>query len=95
LKTLLRIEADMGRVRERPMTARVCDLDLLLWGDEMIMETELIVPHPRLHMRKFVLIPLCDLIPDVVHPAFNRSFSALLAGCADPLHVWPVKPKHI
>jgi 2-amino-4-hydroxy-6-hydroxymethyldihydropteridine diphosphokinase len=86
---LLSIEAGMGRTRERPGMARICDLDLLFWGGDQIALPDLRVPHPRLHLRKFVLIPLCDVIPDAEHPQLRRKLSALLADCPDPLHVWP------
>lgn len=95
LSNLLEIERDLGRSREKPLSARTCDLDLLLWGGEVIRKPELTVPHPRLHMRRFVLVPLCDLIPDAVHPVLKLTFSELLAECPDPLQVWPFQPTHL
>jgi 2-amino-4-hydroxy-6-hydroxymethyldihydropteridine diphosphokinase len=95
LHMLLTVEAELGRIRERPLAARSCDLDLLLWGSESIHTPDLIVPHPRLTLRNFVLRPLCDLIADASHPAYHRTFSDLLAVCPDTLNVWPIQPKNI
>ncbi len=72
---LLRIETELGRVRtpgER-WGPRVIDLDLLLFGDELIDTPGLVVPHPRLHERDFVLGPLVELAPGVVHPVLQRT----------------------
>jgi 2-amino-4-hydroxy-6-hydroxymethyldihydropteridine diphosphokinase len=88
LRTLHDIENQLGRTRERPYAPRACDLDLLLWGDEIIQTAELIVPHPKMTQRKFVLVPLCELIPDVLHPVIGRTMADLLAECPDPLSVW-------
>jgi 2-amino-4-hydroxy-6-hydroxymethyldihydropteridine diphosphokinase len=68
LLRLLAIEAALGRERRGSPGPRVVDLDLLLYGDRIVDETGLRVPHPRLHERAFVLAPLCDLAPDYVHP---------------------------
>ena len=86
---LQRIEAESGRNRRCGNEARVCDLDLLLWNGETIDKPELVVPHPRIADRRFVLVPLCDLIPDAHHPTLGRSYRELLNHCPDPLKVWP------
>ena len=72
------IEAAAGRARgaERNMP-RSLDLDLLLYGDAVIEHPELVVPHPRLHERTFVLDPLSDIAPDVIHPVFGVSIREL------------------
>jgi 2-amino-4-hydroxy-6-hydroxymethyldihydropteridine diphosphokinase len=80
---LLRIEYLLGRGSENRNTARTSDLDILFFGD-MEVESELLtVPHPRLHLRKFVLCPLAEIRPDLVHPALNRNIEDLLAACPD------------
>jgi 2-amino-4-hydroxy-6-hydroxymethyldihydropteridine diphosphokinase len=76
---LLAIEAAMGRVRKERWEARIIDLDLLLYGEEMIREPDLTVPHPLMHLRRFVLVPLADLAPDLVHPGLGVTLAALLA----------------
>ena len=80
LSLLLDIEQKMGRVRGERWGPRVIDLDLLFYGEEIIKEQGLEVPHPRLHERRFVLAPLAEIAPDVVHPVIKKSVSELLAG---------------
>jgi 2-amino-4-hydroxy-6-hydroxymethyldihydropteridine diphosphokinase len=86
MRLLLRIEAAMGRVRgEGPPDQghRPIDLDLLLLGDEIHDSPGLIVPHPRMHERRFVLQPLVDVAPEVWHPLLKRSARELLEQCGD------------
>ena len=80
LDLLLEIERDLGRIRGRGprFGPRTIDLDLLLYGNETIDEQALVVPHPRLHERRFVLVPLAELDPTLVVPG-RDSVSALLA----------------
>lgn len=84
LSRLLEIEIELGRVREATgYSSRTMDIDILFF-DALILETnELIVPHPRLHLRKFVLLPLADIAPDYKHPVFNKSIAKLLDECPD------------
>ena len=82
LGELLATEARFGRVREFPNAPRTLDLDLLLYGDRVIAEPGLVVPHPRMHERAFVLAPLAEIAPDTVIPGKGRA-GALLAACVD------------
>jgi 2-amino-4-hydroxy-6-hydroxymethyldihydropteridine diphosphokinase len=84
LEQLRHIENQLGRVRTKEWGPRTIDLDLLLYGDIVIDECELCVPHKQLHLRSFVLAGLCELCPQAVHPRLNVNFSELykrLNGC--------------
>ena len=80
LARLLAIEHDLGRVRSFPNAPRTLDLDLLLHGDAVRSTTFLTLPHPRLHLRAFVLEPLAEIAPDLVVPVVGERVGVLLAG---------------
>ena len=80
LEALLAAERRFGRRREFPGAPRTLDLDLLLYGDRVIAEPGLIVPHPRMHERAFVLAPLAEIAPDIAIPG-KSSAGELLAAC--------------
>ncbi len=81
LRLLQAIELGAGRERGPERNApRTLDLDLLLYGDARIDEPGLEVPHPRMHERAFVLVPLCDLAPDARHPVLGQTVRAMLEG---------------
>jgi 2-amino-4-hydroxy-6-hydroxymethyldihydropteridine diphosphokinase len=87
LALLLQIERDAGRRRGRPLAPRTLDLDLLLYGDERRDTQLLTLPHPRLHLRRFVLEPLNELAPGARHPALGRTCAELLAAVEDDSEV--------
>jgi 2-amino-4-hydroxy-6-hydroxymethyldihydropteridine diphosphokinase len=90
LERLLEIEAEEGRIRSGARgEARTLDLDLLLFADCCIDEEALILPHPRMHERGFVLEPLCDLAPQQVHPRSGETIAELAARLRDPAAVRP------
>ena len=80
LAEMLGIEKALGRERRERWGPRTLDLDLLLYGDLVLEEEGLSVPHPRLHERAFVLVPLLDLLPEGRHPLLGQSFAELLAS---------------
>ncbi len=88
LQQLLAIEAEMGRHRTRKNDPRIIDIDILFYDDAVINEPELIVPHPLLQNRRFVLVPLQEIAPTLLHPVLHKTISQLLDECADPLHVY-------
>ena len=87
MDTLLEIEKELGRDRTTPhegYVSRPMDLDILYWGKDLIVEKQhVIVPHPRLHKRRFTLLPLCDVAPDYVHPILKKTNRQLLDECQD------------
>ena len=93
LGLLLDIERSLGRRRERPLAPRTLDLDLLLYGDESSATDALALPHPRLHLRRFVLAPLAELIPDARHPTRGETFAQLLAATPERPYVRVWEPK--
>jgi 2-amino-4-hydroxy-6-hydroxymethyldihydropteridine diphosphokinase len=83
LKALQAIEHKMGRVREEKWAPRLIDLDILLYGQEVIQEKDLCIPHQELHKRRFVLEPLCEIAPYVIHPVFGISIRGLINRLED------------
>ncbi|MBR1513740.1 MAG: 2-amino-4-hydroxy-6-hydroxymethyldihydropteridine diphosphokinase [Bacteroidales bacterium] len=86
LRRLLDIEARLGRVRypgSEGYTSRTADLDILYYGDRVIMTERLTVPHPRLQQRRFALLPMCDVAPMLVHPLLHMTQIELLQACPD------------
>jgi 7,8-dihydro-6-hydroxymethylpterin-pyrophosphokinase len=93
---LLKIEHEMGRARTIANGPRVIDIDLLLFGDKIIALSkddeewpfvDLIVPHPRMHLRRFVLEPLCEIAPEIVHPVLRTTCREMLASLDDDSRV--------
>ncbi len=90
MQQLLGIEAELGRVRHpetEGYTSRTADLDILYYGSRIVVTGSLVVPHPRLHQRRFALLPLCEMVPQFVHPAFKLTQTELLERCPDTSEV--------
>jgi 2-amino-4-hydroxy-6-hydroxymethyldihydropteridine diphosphokinase len=80
MEALLSIEERMGRKRRKRWEARIIDLDILLFGQEAIRSPHLVVPHPLMHKRRFVLEPLAQLAPELIHPVLQVPIHQLLDG---------------
>jgi len=78
------IENQLGRVRnENSYESRTIDIDILLYGNEIIDTNTLMIPHPRLHLRKFTLLPLNELTSNLIHPVLHQSIRQILQECKD------------
>ena len=92
LARLLRIEFALGRTRDLPRGPRTIDLDLLIFKDERASTEFLTLPHPRLHLRRFVLVPLHELVPNLPHPRMGKTVHELLETTPDNSEVVRWKP---
>lgn len=79
----LEIESEMGRVRTGRVSARIIDIDFILFENEIVNTPKLILPHPRMHLRNFVLQLLAELAPEAIHPVFKTTISYLFEKCED------------
>lgn len=84
LHTCLEIETDLGRVRRSGNYAsRTMDVDILFYNEEIVRTKQIVIPHERLHLRRFTLKPLVEISPDFIHPVFKKPLSLLLQECED------------
>ena len=93
MRVLLEIEREMGRERILPKGPRVIDMDILLYGSNIVKEPELEIPHPRMAERKFVLVPLAEIAGEANHPVAMMTIAEMLEATADRSEVkkWPGK----
>ena len=87
LQKILNIEIELGRKREEKWGSRTIDIDILFYGDDIIAEPGLNIPHPELHKRRFTLAPLDEIAPDFIHPVFKKSIFQLKSELKDNLIV--------
>ena len=87
LSKILQIEEEMGRKRTIKNAARIIDIDILFFNEEIVNEQNLVIPHPQISNRRFVLLPLSELAPQMVHPVFKKTIHQLLLQTKDQLKV--------
>ena len=87
LKEIQVIESELGRQRTVKWGQRTIDIDILLFNNELINDEHLTIPHPFLHLRRFILEPLNEIGPELVHPLLRLTVAKLLKDCPDPLKV--------
>ena len=87
LQEILTIESSLGRTRSFPFAPRTIDIDIILYEDWIVDEPGLTIPHPRMHERRFVLAPLGELEPKLIHPRMEKSISALETYSLGNIHL--------
>ncbi|WP_166437220.1 2-amino-4-hydroxy-6-hydroxymethyldihydropteridine diphosphokinase [Niastella caeni] len=87
IATILSVEEQMGRHRMEKFGPRVIDIDILFYNDIVMAEPNLTIPHPQLQNRRFALVPMQEIAPQLVHPVFNKTIEQLLDECPDKLEV--------
>jgi 2-amino-4-hydroxy-6-hydroxymethyldihydropteridine diphosphokinase len=93
IKEIQLIEGQLGRIKEsRQYASRTIDIDILLYSNLVIDKSYLTIPHPLIQDRKFVLVPLCDLAPEMIHPVLSKTFVVLLKECKDEREVKKITP---
>lgn len=89
LQEIHKIETVLGRIRGQRWGARIIDIDILYFDQEIIHRADLEIPHPYIQERNFTLLPLCEIAPDYLHPVFKKTNRALLEASQDSLDVKP------
>jgi 2-amino-4-hydroxy-6-hydroxymethyldihydropteridine diphosphokinase len=87
LRSLLAVEQKMGRFRGEKYGPRIIDIDMIFFNDDIVDLPDLKIPHPQMQNRRFVLTPLAEIAPNLVHPVLGRSMTQLLSECPDQLAV--------
>ncbi len=87
-----KVERLLGRKRTARYGPRIIDLDILLYGQRVMETAELILPHPKLHLRRFVLVPMAEIAPDAVHPTLHQTVDELLNKIKDNYRVRRLPP---
>ncbi|MGB4774578.1 MAG: 2-amino-4-hydroxy-6-hydroxymethyldihydropteridine diphosphokinase [Daejeonella sp.] len=87
MEEIISIENSLGRERVEKWGSRTIDIDILFYGNEIIHEKDLVIPHPHLHERRFTLAPLAEIAPQFIHPVFHQTITELYLNLDDNLQV--------
>jgi 2-amino-4-hydroxy-6-hydroxymethyldihydropteridine diphosphokinase len=87
MRCILKLEKMMGRIRKEKYGPRIIDIDMLLFNNEKYNYSFLKLPHPEMQNRRFALLPLAEIAPDIIHPVFNKTITELLNESEDKLEV--------
>lgn len=90
LELIRQIENELGRVRQQKWGLRSIDIDIIYFENFIIQRPQLCIPHPLMQERRFVLEPMAEIAPELIHPVLLKTTEALLATCRDPLSVRPL-----
>ncbi len=93
IRRILKVEKQMGRIRKEKYGPRIIDIDILLFNNEIHNYPLLILPHPEMQNRRFALLPLAEIAPNVIHPVLNMTLAKLLTDCPDELPVKNISHK--
>src|SRR5690606_16133063 len=90
LQKVLNIEIELGRLRKERYGPRVIDIDILLYEQAIIKQPGLQIPHPQMQNRRFALVPLAEIAPDLIHPVLQKNIQTVLDNCPDtlPVQLW-------
>lgn len=92
LRQTQQIELELGRIRKaNQYDSRIIDIDILFYGDLIMNQENLTIPHPKIQERKFALAPINEIAPDFIHPVFQKNIQQMLAECTDQLQVKKLK----
>jgi 2-amino-4-hydroxy-6-hydroxymethyldihydropteridine diphosphokinase len=90
MKKILKIEEEMGRVRTIKNAARIIDIDILFFNEDIVNQQNLTIPHPQIINRRFVLSPLNEIASNMIHPVYKKNIHELFAMCKDELKAKPL-----
>jgi 2-amino-4-hydroxy-6-hydroxymethyldihydropteridine diphosphokinase len=87
MQNILLAEKKMGRLRSEKYSPRIIDIDILFYNEEIVDLPELKIPHPEIQNRRFVLVPMNEIVPQLIHPVLHKTINTLLKECMDKLDV--------